>query len=827
MPYLFDPKKKHIVIAHPSRKDYYLKKKYKSPYLDLTVMSLPELRALFDYNYDDRALRYLLGKGYKYLVAKGLLEAFTAPDFEKGVEVQKYSSLRNELIMNKLLFKTAYPEKTFENASILISGYYNEGEAIFKYIRRIPGMLEVGFDVEEQKDPSENEICKFIDPYEELHFVYNKIAYDLDVNKTPIDNIYVYGLSGDYVPLINEFNKMYGFTIGIKLKERLYDQGIYKHFREVYLEKGLEDAISSMREKYPEEKDGDTIERFAREFAVVFEKDPAKTVSIYDDIAKEKEPYDPKYKNMIKVLDEPVCPPDAHLYCLNFSMGTYPKVSDESGLFSDKEKALIGLTTSKEKSLNDSVRVDALLKSKSVKLITFFELGFDNHFFLSGFKTKYGMKVISNPVAEDENGPYEYAHDKGGFLFAALEDEYQNYLTDDKRREAYKKVSALDGYRKYDYTFKGKKILRGKRRYAASNLENYNLCPFKYLLGNVLYLDDSPSDFRPRIGNVFHKTLEMYHDDEAAFDFNKAYDLAISYEEGLIPDPKANPHEKKVPFSEKEKALIENLRSYCSKSLDFQKQYEAGLKNPKFLAEGTFNINFDDITVTGRYDKVITFDFNDERYALIVDYKTGGAKFDEAAFNEFGLSLQLPIYAFALEKEKANFDNAKIAGLFISPILAYDLIKDVKNMKKTMAEIDQSKSRLMGLYLSDMSFIRVLDPGLTSGNSTVIDGCEIKKNDEGFIQRAEFPKNKTSEEFHALAEKAEAIIREADTSIMEGHFEIDPTIVKGRKGPCESCPFHDVCFVDKKKLTAKNLSKNNMDPDSDEDESDTITEEEE
>lgn len=825
MPYLFTTEKKHIVIAHPSRKDYYLKKKYKDPYLDLTVMSLPELRALFDYNYDDRALRFLLGKGYKYLVAKDLLEAFVAPDFEKGEEVKKYADLREELIKEHLLFKTAYPEKTFENAHVLISGYYNEGNTIIKYLNHVPGMLQIDYEIEDHKDPSTNVINKFIDPYEELHFVYNKIAYDLDVNKTPIDIIYVYGLSADYVPLIKEFNKMYGITIGINLKERLYDQGIYKYFRENYLSSGLEEAISLMREKYPEDKDGDTIERFAREFAVVFEKDPAKTVSIYDDIAKEKEPYDTKYRNFIKVLDEPVCPPDGHLYCLNFSMGTYPKVSDESGLFSDKEKALIGLTTSKERSLNDSVRVEALLSNNSVKLISFYELGFDNHLFLSGFKTKYGMNVISNPVAEDDNGPYEYAHDKGGFLFAALEDEYINYLTDDKRREAYKKVSDLDGYRKYDYTFKGKKVLRAKRRYSASSLENYNSCPFKFLLNNVLYLDDSPSFFPARIGNVFHKTLEMYHTDPS-FDFDKAYDLAVDYEAGLIPDPKANPYEKKVPFTEKEKALIENLRPYCSKSLDFQKKYEEGLKNPKFIAEGGFNINLDGMTVTGRYDKVITFDFNNERYALIIDYKTGGTKFDEALFSEFGRSLQLPIYAFALEKDKAAFDNAKIAGLFISPVLAYDLTKDTKNLKKTMAEIDQSKSRLMGLYLSDMSFVRVLDPGLTSGNSTVIDGCEIKKEDAGFIQRSTFPKNKTSEEFHALAEKAEEIIRTADTSIMEGHFEIDPTIVKGKKNPCDSCPFHDVCFVDKKKLVAKNISKNNMDPDSDEDEEETIEEEE-
>jgi hypothetical protein len=93
-----------------------------------------------------------------------------------------------------------------------------------------------------------------------------------------------------------------------------------------------------MREKYPDSKDADTIERFAREFAVVFEKDPAKTLSIYDDIAKDKSPYDYRFRNGVNVLEEPVCPLVGHLYCVNFSMGTYPSVTDESGLFSDEEK---------------------------------------------------------------------------------------------------------------------------------------------------------------------------------------------------------------------------------------------------------------------------------------------------------------------------------------------------------------------------------------------------------------------------------------------------------------------------------------------------------
>ncbi|MBO4737679.1 MAG: PD-(D/E)XK nuclease family protein, partial [Bacilli bacterium] len=803
-------------IAHPSRKEFYLRKKVDNPYLDLEVMTLPEMKALFDYNYDDRALRFLLGKGYRYLEAKELLAAFVAPNFEKGKEVKKYAELREELIREHLLFKTAYPERTFIGSHVLISGYYNEGETVFNCLKKVDGMLQIDYEIEGQNNPSTNAINIFIDPYEEFHFVYNKICYDIDVNKTPIENICVYGLTSDYVPLIKEFNKVYGITIDLETDERLFDMGIYKCFRDTYLDTGLEDAIRSMREKYPDSKDADTIESFAREFAVVFENSPAKTLQIYDDIAKEKKRAKQKHKNVIKVLNEPVCPPDVHLYCLNFSMGQYPIVASESGLFSDEEKKLIGLETSEERSLNDSERVDRLLRSTSLKLLTFFENGFESARFLSGFKDKYNMTVVSNPIAEDENGPYEYAHDKGGFLYAALEDEYENYLQDDKRREAYKSISDLKEYREYNYEFKGMNSSINKSRYySASSLKNYRSCPFKYLMTKVVG-DESETDFKARIGTVFHKTLELYHTDPD-FDFDKAYSLAIEMEQGLKEDPADTFHEEKTLFTTKEKVLIENLRSYCKESLEFQKEFEGNLKDAKFIAEGGFDVDINGITITGRYDKVITFDYAGKRHAFIVDYKSGTEKFDEGLFrSEHGLSLQLPLYALALENKKADFDDASIAGLFIAPVIPYSLTNDKK--KSTLEELDKSKLRLNGLFLADTSFLKSIEPGLTR-YSSLFASCELKGTDFA-ASKSEYPKSKSYAEFHDLAERMKKIIEESDEAISNGKFDIKPTMVKNKHDACEYCHFHDVCYINKNKIIYENLSKNNMKADVDDDDFD-------
>ena len=814
MPYIFNSKTKNIVIAHPSRKDFYLRKKVENPYLDIEVMTLPEMKALFDYNYDDRALRFLLAKGYRYLVAKDLLKAFTAPRFGKGEEVEKYADLRKELIEDGLLYKTAYPERTFIGSHILVSGYYNEAKIISEYLSSLSGHMEIDFEVEKIRNRKDVPVNMFLDPYEELHFVYNKIAYDIDINKTPIDKIYVYGLTSDYAPLIKEFNKVYGITIDLRTDERLFDMGIYKCFREAYLEKGLDEAIRLMREKYPESKDAGTIELFAREFAVVFKNSPAETVRIYDDIAKEKKRSKQKRKNVIEVLKEPVCPPDAHLYCLNFAMGQYPCVADESGLFSDKEKARIGLETAEDRSLNDSERIDRLLENKSLTLLTYFENGFESAHFLSGFADKYKMDKNSSPVAEDENGTYEYAHDKGGFLYAALEDEYENYLQDDKRRKAYKEISDLKEYRTYNYEFKGIKPLKSEQYHSASSLKNYRSCPFKYLMNNIIKADESPSEFSQRIGNVFHKTLEMYHT-EKVFDFDKAYSLAIEMEQGLKEDPSDTHHEEKTPFTTKEKILIENLRPYCKKSLEFQQAFESSLEKPEFIAEGGFKFDVNGITVTGRYDKVITFDYAGKRHAFIIDYKSGSESFDEALFkSDHGLSLQLPLYALALESKKADFDNAAIAGLFIAPVLPYSLTND--KSKKSLDLLDQSLLRLNGLYLADTNLLTTIEPGLTS-YSAFFAGCQLKSGGVFASDKSEYSKAKSYDEFHELAERMKQIIIDSDEAIFKGDFAIKPTMVKSKHEACNYCHFHDVCYVDKKKINYENLSKNNMKPDVDDD----------
>ncbi|MCQ2800059.1 MAG: PD-(D/E)XK nuclease family protein [Bacilli bacterium] len=797
----FVSEKKYVVISHPSRKDYYLLKKKENPFLDLSVYTLDELRSLFDYNYDNRALEYLLKKGFSYGVSKDMLAAFSSDLFENAVEAKSYEYLRNELIEKGFLFKTPHPEKTFENVIVLVSGYYGEIPLIKTYLNKSGFDIEPVLENEDEENGVGTTLDTFKDPFEELHYVFNKIAYDIK-NGTPIDEIYLYGVSSTHIPLIHEYSKAYGFVVDIDYRLRIFDTRAFRNFISSFLASDLETAIKEMR-KYDDDKNADKIEKFARQFASVFPDSKEKTAALYKDIAKTIMPYEPRKEKVVRVLKEAVSPLHGHVYCIGFSMGVYPTVVTEKGFFSDEEKARLGIPTSKDRSLWDNARLERFLLNRSVVSITYSEEIFGESQFVSGFAKKMALVVNENPIALNEEGEaYEFAHDKGAFLASSMLDLFVKYRTDDPRRIGYQTLSGiLDEYAKYDPKYTGTKAFKTNKKYSASALKNYRSCPFKYLLNNVLYLDESEIGFPARIGTVFHKVLELSHT-KPSLDFDEAYSLAMDIEEGKISDPSRR-SEEKLPFTAKERIILLNLKEYCKTSLEFQKSFEKNLKNPYFYSEKRFDFSSDKgFSLSGYYDKVIQFDNADKRSSFIIDFKSGTESFDEDLFKEFGLSLQLPLYAYALKHDKDLASDTEIAGIYIAPICHYGLENPDG---KELEELDNEACKMGGIFNNDKMLYSVIEGELAK--SSKFFGSLGVKNDGSWTAAAS-KRVRTQEEFLDLANRAEAWIALANDQISNGLFLVDPLVLThNRYDACSSCPFHDVCFVDKGSIKKQSLSK--------------------
>lgn len=795
MAYEFNENKKVIVIAHPSKKRHYLGLKAKNPYLDMEVMTLDELKGMFDYQHDDRALVFVLQQkeGYGYKVANEILTAISSRHYERGVESKKFDELRNRLIKDGLLFKLPYPEKTFEGADILVSGYFTEDETIKEYL----GNVILIHDEVEQNDSPMTTYMKFTDIYEELHYVFNQIAADLDQG-TPIENIYIYGVNNDYTSLLKQFSKYYGFTVDVEVPCRLFDTNIYRLFRAEYLENDLETAILKIREAYKDNKDADSIEKFARVFESTFKSNKDKTVSIFDEIAKQKTKHTPSKKNVIKVLPEAVCDDNAHLYFVNFAMGTYPKAPSEGGYFSDEEKERIGLDTAKSISRRDQGIIEHALRSKSLKLITFAAETFGTAKFECAFKDKYNMTAIENP-----HSSVEYAKDKGAFLCANLQDSKRNYLEEDSRRKVYEGITNIEeNYPNYDNSFNGKKTGRKtSKSHSYSSLKTYRQCPFKYLYTTILKLDAFEDNFGASIGNVFHGVFEQYYKDQT-IDFDTAFENSFKMEQGLIPNPGNIHDEEKKEFTPKEKAIVENLKEYCKIAFDFQCKYEKYLQNPRYFPEESFEINLDNgVKVIGRYDKITEFEYNNKKYCFIIDYKTNDESFDEKLFRNFGLSLQLPVYAMAITRGETIASDSTLAGLFISPLLNVSL----ENKGETDISVqDQENLKLKGVFLNDANLFNGIDPMMEDKKGayagSYIQGLRISKKDGVLTSSAEFKNHKTLDELKELGDLAENYIKTFDEKIGQSDFRIDPLVIKGKSNACEYCKFHDVCYVDKRKI---------------------------
>lgn len=802
----FETEKKYVVIAHPSRKDYYLLKKKDNPFLDLSVITLDEMRSLFDYNYDNRALIYLLQKGFSYGVSKDMLAAFSSDLFENAIEAKSFKGLRDELISKRLLFKTPSPERTFIDATVLVSGYYGEVKLIETYLRKTGLDVTLLFENEDEEKNVTASLDIFKDPFEELHYVFNKIAYDLSLG-TPIDDVYLYGVTSEYVPLIHEYSKAFGFTVDIDYRLRIFDTRVYRTFISSLLESDLEKAVEEMR-KIENGKDADKIEKFARQFASVFPGSKEQTIALYNDIAKTVTPYKPRKEKVVRVLNEAVSPLRGHVYCIGFSMGVYPTVVTEKGFFSDEEKARLGIPTSKDRSLWDSERLERFLLNKSVSLITFSKEFFDKSQFVSGFAAKMGLNKKEDPVPTNEKGEaYEFAHDKGAFMASSMLDLYSKYRQDDPRLHSFYDMSGVEEeYSKYDPQYKGTIAFQKKRRYSASALKNYRSCPFKYLLNNVLYLNETETSFPARIGQVFHKVLELRHKDPS-FDFEKAYALAMDIEEGKVADPSGR-SDGKVAFTAKERAILNNLKSYCKTSLDFQDAFEKNLKNPSFYSEKRFEfLSEKGFVVNGYYDKVIEFDDGDKRSTFIVDYKSGIESFDEDLFREFGLSLQLPLYSYAVKHDKDLSTSNDIAGIYIAPICHYSLEND---SGKEIESIDNDSCKMGGIFDGDLILYSVVEGGLSS-SSRFFAGLGVKK-DGSWSANAQ--KHLMSQnDFNDLSDLAEKWIIESDERITNGIFATEPLVIIKKYDACKDCPFHDVCFIDKSSIVRQKMSE--ADPEND------------
>ena len=307
-----------------------------------------------------------------------------------------------------------------------------------------------------------------------------------------------------------------------------------------------------------------------------------------------------------------------------------------------------------------------------------------------------------------------------------------------------------------------------------TSLEMYNECSFKYFLNSIMKLNIFENTFKIVVGKIVHHILEI------GLDKKIDIDLEIS---NFIKD-------LDFSFGPKELFYLHKITKELEFLLDYLEEQKKHSKLNEYLFEEEISIDksYDgiDITFKGVIDKVMMTKYNDKEVIAVIDYKTGdkNIKLDTL---EYGINIQLPIYLYLLKKS-SRFKNSVIAGFYIEKVLNNCLNID-KN--KSLETLKKENLRLQGYTNSNETIISLLDDNYL--DSKMIKGLRFK-NDGSFYSTSKVLSN---EEMDKLIIVVDEIIDKVIKSIVNGDYEINPKVIKGKNIACEYCKFKDICYVTK------------------------------
>ncbi len=191
------------------------------------------------------------------------------------------------------------------------------------------------------------------------------------------------------------------------------------------------------------------------------------------------------------------------------------------------------------------------------------------------------------------------------------------------------------------------------------------------------------------------------------------------------------------------------------------------------------------VVLSGKIDRVDTFEDQGGSYARVVDYKTGNKEFRlEEVF--YGLNMQMLIYLFALcDDPKKPFGEVEPAGILYMPGNVSAVKLSPEAGPEQVREKVAKSLRMSGVVLDDDSVLRAMEQDLEGRFIPV-----KQKKDSSLFSDS---KVKSGEEFLKLREVVYRNIREMAENLTKGH--VAPCPVRGGKvkNPCSYCEFGQLC----------------------------------
>lgn len=640
-----------------------------------------------------------------------------------------------------------------KNKDVEVYGYSKKDKTLNEIFKSV----NANYDYKDETIHHEDTLNIFETSEDEVRHLFISI-YDLISQGVDINDIYVYGCNDETYDLINRFNRYYQIPFnGIKKTSLIkfdFAKKFFKQFENGYT---IDDIFLILDQEFLNDEDYNQFKEQA--YSLVDETlSSSQQLDIFKhclDINSHVDNYD----KGVNILHSLTSLKNKHIFIINFTQNDILKLLSDSDYLLDIDKEKINMMTSND--LNE-INKDVLLNF----------LNSDNKFYYSYSKTCFSNRNYVSFLKDDlklkqnyiEQIEYDYDKKSSQFDLIKIKDLYAKYKIVSPYKESMERYLDV-AYKTYDNQFKPFHIYDADTylKHSYSSLKTYINCPFSYYLQKVLKIDPFEDTFNTKLGNIFHKVLEL-----------GLKDFSLSFDECL------NIASKDYQFEFKDELIFKEAIKNLKVALEASKNQLKQIKNSKWFLEEPITVKMDEHTdFYGKIDKIISVD---DTYLMLVDYKTGNDKFEKNKVSSEE-SMQLPTYAYLI-KNHPDFKNFKIGGLYINNLIPNDTkhrVDDINNL---------TTLKLKGVSLKDLNYCLAVEPNYLDKDVKYINTIKPTKDSDfsayGFIEE---------NDINNYIDICKDIYGKANENIRNNKFFIAPKKTSFNDvGGCKYCNYADICF---------------------------------
>ncbi|MCM1538654.1 MAG: helicase-exonuclease AddAB subunit AddB [bacterium] len=347
---------------------------------------------------------------------------------------------------------------------------------------------------------------------------------------------------------------------------------------------------------------------------------------------------------------------------------------------------------------------------------------------------------------------------------------------------------------------------------SVSRMERFAECEYHHFLEYGLRLAEreeygvTPQD----MGTLYHEVLSRFSEALGKrkmdwFTFSKEEGRALLHE---VMDAYAAQFSGSILYSSaRYEYLFHTLRGVMERSIDtLQYQIKKGVFAPKGF-ELIFQEmeDLDSVSValsdtekmrlSGRIDRLDTYEDEQNVYVKVVDYKSGKKDFDLVTVY-YGVTLQLVLYLnVAMEKEQREHPDKRIVP---AGMLYYHLDNPFTEQDGTRSEeeIDaeiKKELRMRGIVNADGGVIGMMDTAIASGGRSDVIPAQIKADGSVALSSHAYP----TEVLETISNYVNRKIKELSQEILAGSIAHNPYEYKDQSA-CTYCQYSEVCGFDER-----------------------------